>query len=158
MKSISELLADGLPTTLSKAIAVALPVVITAAYNFPSIFPSTWISTSQEQLFLVRLLLSGTSLLIGTLIILFLVVRFYSTQQSRPALVANEGTASGTVNQTHSGSGDNVKDKTVNVHNAFQNTPDTVLVSNSNGIRTVERINASTGVTTSVSTTLSNNP
>lgn len=78
MKSAYNLLTDGLPTTWSKAIAALTLSTAPLAYKTPSVFPEAWLPNSPEQIFLIRLLLSETSLLIGSLFTFFLVVRHYS--------------------------------------------------------------------------------
>lgn len=78
MKTVSELLNDAIPTTWSKAIAAMTLLAIPAAYNFPSILPPTYLPTSQEQVFLIRLLLSALLAFLGTFVTLFLVVRAYN--------------------------------------------------------------------------------
>ena len=52
-------------------------LAVPAAYNFPSILPSSYLPTSPEQVFLIRLLLSALSALFGTFITLLLVLRAY---------------------------------------------------------------------------------
>ena len=78
--SAQDYLTDGLPTKLSKALAVLTLVSIPSAYNFPSLLPLTLLPNSPEQVFLVRLLLSVSSLALGSLLVLVLVVRAYHAQ------------------------------------------------------------------------------
>lgn len=87
MKSLSELLADAIPTPWSKAIAALTLLAVPAAYNFPSILPSTYLPTSQEQVFLIRLLLSSLSALSCVFIVLILVIRAYHKQSKQLAIV-----------------------------------------------------------------------
>ena len=78
MKSAYILLTDWLPTTWSKAIAALTLGTAPLAYKTPSVFPESWLPNSPEQILLIRLLLSETSLLIGSLFTFLLVVRHYS--------------------------------------------------------------------------------
>jgi len=71
---------DLLPTKWSRRLAVATVLVAAAAYTGPSLLPNTYLPTSTEQLFLVRLLLCVSVALIGTLLVLVLVVRSHSAQ------------------------------------------------------------------------------
>lgn len=67
-------LTDGLPTRWSKAIAVLTLTLTVFAYNVPSHIPEKWLPNSPEQIFLIRLLLSETILLLGSFVVIFLVV------------------------------------------------------------------------------------
>ena len=78
--TIHEIITGGLPNKRSKAIAALTLLAIPAAYNAPSLLPLTWLPNSPEQVFLIRLLLSALSALLGTLLVLILVVRAYHAQ------------------------------------------------------------------------------
>ncbi len=75
MKSASELLADVIPTKWSQAIVVLTVGLIPLAYNAPSLLPPTWLPSSSEQIFLIRLLLSALSAFLGSLVLLILMLR-----------------------------------------------------------------------------------
>src|SRR5687768_13408955 len=89
MKTLSDLLADVIPTKWSRAIAVLTLGLIPLAYNAPSLLPPAWLPNSPEQIFLIRLLLSGT------FITLVLVVRAYN------ALVKSHATEIEAINAKH---------------------------------------------------------
>jgi hypothetical protein len=71
---IDEILTCGFPTKWSKWTAVLTLFVTSLAYNAPSLLPQTWLPNSQEQIFLIRLLLSETILLLGSFAVIILVV------------------------------------------------------------------------------------
>ena len=74
MKPLADLLANVIPTKWSQASAVVTLVITPLAYNAPSHLPPTWLPNSLEQIFLIRLLLSETTLLLGSLLTLGIVI------------------------------------------------------------------------------------
>lgn len=71
-------LIDTLPTKWSRwSAGSSLPLAV-AAYNLPSLLPLSWQTTEPLTLFLVKLLLLVSTLLLGAFITLLLVVRAYN--------------------------------------------------------------------------------
>lgn len=73
-------LTDGLPTKWAKAIAALTLLLTVFAYNVPSHIPEKWLPNSPEQIFLIRLLLSETVLLLGLFVVVLLVIYEYKNQ------------------------------------------------------------------------------
>ena len=81
--TMHEILTGGLPTKWSKAIAGMTLIATPSVYNVPSLLPLTWLPNSPEQIFLIRLLLSVSTLLLGSWIVLLLVVRAFHNLASQ---------------------------------------------------------------------------
>lgn len=71
---------DLLPTKWSRRWAVVTVLASCGAYSMPSLLPELFLPSSQQQLFLLRLVLFLLVACVGLLIVLFLVVRAYHTQ------------------------------------------------------------------------------
>lgn len=68
-------LVELLPTKWSRWIAGSSILLSAAAYNLPSLLPESVLTMQPLTLFLLKLLLSATTLLLGSLVVLILVVR-----------------------------------------------------------------------------------
>ncbi len=71
---------DLLPTKWSRRAALATIVIAGAAFGVPSILPQSYLPESQEEIFLLRIILLLFVALVGTLVVLFLVVREFNLQ------------------------------------------------------------------------------
>ena len=78
--SLENWLEDLLPTKWSRRVAFAAVAASGFAYYLPSLLPGSFLPASQEQVFLIRLLLLLFVAFVGSLIVLFLVVRAYRAQ------------------------------------------------------------------------------
>jgi hypothetical protein len=81
---------DLLPTKWSRRVALVSIAAPAAAYGVPSLLPGSYLPTSPEQVFLLRLLLGAIVLLVGTLIVLALVVCSHVAQSKRIAELERE--------------------------------------------------------------------
>ena len=79
-------LDDLLPTKWSRRLALATIGASGVAYSLPSFLPASFLPQSQEQIFLLRIVLLLLLALIGSLFTLVLVVRAYNTQTKQHAL------------------------------------------------------------------------
>ena len=78
--SLENWLEDLLPTKWSRRVAFATVAASGFAYYMPSLLPSSFLPSSQEQVFLIKLLLLLLVACVGSLIVIFLVVRAYHAQ------------------------------------------------------------------------------
>lgn len=88
--SLDTFLEDVLPTKWSRRLAVATIALATGAYNLPSILPSSWLPNSQEQIFLLRVMLLETTALLGAfVVIVLLVVEVHASRSRIPSFNVN---------------------------------------------------------------------
>ena len=66
-QDLKDFIIGELPTKLSKAIALLTPLSAYGVYKFLPNLPQTWLPSSPEQMFLIRLLLAVGVLFIGRL-------------------------------------------------------------------------------------------
>ncbi|WP_077730036.1 hypothetical protein [Methylocaldum sp. 14B] len=79
-------LDDLLPTKWSRRLALATIAASGAAYSLPSFLPASYLPQSQEQVFLLRLVLLLLLALVGSLFTLALVAHAYHAQTKQHAL------------------------------------------------------------------------
>ena len=78
--SIENWLDDLLPTKWGRRVALAAIMLSGSSYYLPSLLPSSFLPDSEEQVFFIRLVLSLSVLIIGSLIVIFIVVRAFHAQ------------------------------------------------------------------------------
>ena len=71
---------DLLPTKWSRRVALATIVIAGAAFGVPSILPQSYLPESQEEIFLLRIILLLLVAFVGTFAVLCLVVREFNLQ------------------------------------------------------------------------------
>ena len=82
MNQCSDPLVGAIPTKWSRWCMGLTTALTIFAYTVPSHLPQKWLPNSEEQVFLIRLLLSETTLLLGSLVTLFLIVLAYNKQSA----------------------------------------------------------------------------
>ena len=94
-------LEDLLPTKWSRRVVFATIVIAGGAFSVPSIIPPSYLSESQEEIFLLRIILLLFVAFIGTVVVLFLIVREFNLQTRGigAAAIVNEPNAQ--LSETH---------------------------------------------------------